>query len=436
MFSRLGNLPLLSVIIAICLLLVGCGPEEPVRAELPPSTLRWVTWDTNSQAEELLIRKFEELYPQLDFERISQNMSTQNYMDETPPPDLINMDAGQTLGQLARASQIADLTELWIESGLLENVPAGVQQISAYQDRQFYVPVAVGWKAIYYNKQIFAEYNLTPPETWEDFLAICETLLANGEVPLSISGSDSWSIHSWFEYLNLRLNGPQFYRDLMAGKERYDDPRVRRVMEVWQNLFANGYFFERPGTIGDLASMTAIIRGDNGMLGTQRAVMVLGSTYMFGSMPTPFQAEVDFFRFPVMDPSIPVAEVVEPFGYAVPVGADHLPSTMEFLKFVSSPEGQLAVAQAPIFQTVQYAPARNDIENEQLPSHVRKAISLISEADETVIGLVYAIPQQMYGMLYYRFISFVNKPEDIDTFITTFEETRQKMVDQGLLLNE
>jgi ABC-type glycerol-3-phosphate transport system substrate-binding protein len=437
MNSRQDNIPLVSIVIALCFVLVGCGPEdEPARVELPPATIRWITWDTNSQAEKLLIQQFQEQYPQQDFERTSQNMGITQYLDDTPPPDLVNVDAGTALAELASAAQIADLTELWMESGLLDHVPASVQQLSTYQDRQFYVPVAVGWKAIYYNKQIFADYDLTPPETWDDFLAICETLLANGETPLAISGNDAWPIQGWFEYLNLRINGPQFYRDLMAGKERFDDPRVLRVMETWQNLFINGYFVERPSSLGDLASMTALIRGDNGMLGGQKAVMVLGTTYLYGSLPTPFQAELDFFRFPVMDPSLPLAEVVEPFGYAVPVGADHLPSTMAFLKFVSSREGQLLASQAPIYQTIHYAPARSDVEVEQLSDGVRKGLSLINSADETAPAYFYAVPRQMFGLTYNRFISFVNKPEDIETFITKFEETRQQMVDKGLLLNE
>ena len=247
MNQKLRNFPLVGITMVTCLLLAGCGPaDEPARAELEPVTIHWSTWDNTSKAEAQLMLQFQEEYPQIDFQRSSSYLSTDMLLNATPPPDLINFDAGWQLAQLAGRREIADLTEMWEESGLTENVPAGLQQVSAFQDRQFYIPVSVGWLAIYYNKQIFADYNLSPPETWEDFLAICETLLANGEVPLSIAANDAWAIHGWFEYLNLRMNGAQFYRDLLAGKERYDDPRVREVMETWQSLFANGYFIEPP----------------------------------------------------------------------------------------------------------------------------------------------------------------------------------------------
>lgn len=427
---------LAATVMAICLLFTGCGPEdEPERAELAPATLQWVTWEMGSEAETQLVRQFQEEYPQIDFERLSQNASTESYVSDEVPPDLLNADAGWGLAQLAEKGELADLTDLWVESGLTENIPAPLQQVSAFQERQFYIPVSVGWKAIYYNKQIFADYNLSPPETWDEFLAICDTLLANGEIPLSIGASDAWSVHGWFEYLNLRMNGAQFYRDLLAGKERYDDPRVRRVMETWQNLFANGYFIDERA-VSDLGVMTAIIRGDNGKLDGQRAVMALASTYSYGNLPVPFQAEVDFFRFPIMDSSIPVAEVVEPFGYVMPVGAEHVPSALAFLEFVGSPRAQLLAAQAPMFSTVHYVPARSDIESEPLSAVQRRALTLIGEADEAVLSFWYSVPRQLGGAVDYLFTSFVRKPEDIDTFIFKFEEIRQKLVDQGVLLAE
>jgi ABC-type glycerol-3-phosphate transport system substrate-binding protein len=431
----LRRIQLVGLLITLCLLTVACGPEAEAEPEpaLAPATIHWQTWDISSQAEELLVRQFQESHPQIQFERGSQNGSVELALNETPPPDLLNMDAGRSLTELARSGLVADLTELWLESGLTEAVSPQLQALTAYQDRQYYVPVGFGWKAIYYNKAIFDQYGLTPPQTWEEFLAICETLLANGEIPLSISGSEAWAIFGWFEYLNLRINGPEFHRNLLAGEERYDDPRVRRVMEMWQSLFTNGYFIAQPNTVGALTSVTAIIRGDKGMLGNQRAVMVLADTYTYGELPAPFQAEVDFFRFPVIDPSVPVAEVVDLFGYIVPMGAEQLPATLSFLDYVGSAEAQGVMSQAAMFQSAQYAPARMDVAEERLSTTQRKALALVNEADETVLSFFYATPREMFGQVYYRFISFVNEPTEIDEFMLKFEEVRQSMVDQGKL---
>lgn len=58
----------------------------------------------------------------------------------------------------------------------------GLQALSLHDGKQYYVPLAYGWAAIYYNKAIFAQYNLTPPQTWDEF-----TLLASAEAQTTLA---------------------------------------------------------------------------------------------------------------------------------------------------------------------------------------------------------------------------------------------------------
>lgn len=78
-------------------------------------------------------------------------------------------------------------------------------------------PVSTGL-VIFYNKEIFARHGLTRPATWEEFVRICDMLLANGETPMSLSGQNPFISSLWFDYLNMRMNGPEFHRDLVAGR--------------------------------------------------------------------------------------------------------------------------------------------------------------------------------------------------------------------------
>lgn len=426
-------------LIVLCLLaalfLAQCGPAEEAKpVDLAPTTVRWITWEPNSATEKALVTHFQERYPQIEFKRQGMNSTPKSYLDETPPPDLINTGADFDFKQLIGQEELADLTELWTQAGLFENIPAGIQNLSGRDGKQYFVPVAFGWQVIYYNKAIFAQYGLQPPTTWEEFLLLCDTLLSQGQVPLSISGE--FTQHYWFDYLNLRLNGPEFYRNLQAGKERYDDPRVGRVLETWRSLFTQGYFIEKPQTKGDLSALTALIRGDNGQLSGERAVMALSDAYSFGGLPTPFQAELDFFRFPTMDAAIPQAEIISPFGLAVPTGADHTPAALAFLSEIVTPAGQQLVAQTEMFAGVRYVPVRSDVDTEQLTAQQRKVIELVKNATETVPPFYEGHPREMFGMLYFEFQQFVTAKHDIARFQEKFEAARVKMIEKGLLTGE
>jgi len=420
-------------------LTVQCGPgEEPARPpEVAAATIRWATWDISSQAEQTLVKQFREQYPQVEFKRIDLDMGWQALMRDTPPPDLVNMDADYEFGEAMRQNQVADLTELWDQSGLLEQVPASLQRLTERDGKQFYVPFGFGWVGIYYNKQIFADYGLQPPQSWEEFITICETLHANGETPLAISGSEPWTSYAWFEYLNLRLNGPQFHRDLLSGKERYDDARVRAVLEQWKQLFDNGYFVEDAQTLGGLNALMALVRNERAKALTRtKAVMTLSDAYNVSQIPALFLNELDFFRFPVLDSSLPAAEAVSPFGYVVPLGAEHIPQALAFLTHLSTPAAQGIIAQEGLFSSVTYAPARVDVDPARLRFDQQKALDLIKNTDEVVPQMWMALPDQVWGMMTFEFGRFIREPHDIDIFTQKLEEMRQKAVASGNLPGE
>ncbi|MEZ4736560.1 MAG: ABC transporter substrate-binding protein [Caldilineaceae bacterium] len=433
---RFVSLVLFLSLLSLCT--VQCGAEDaPARPEVAPATVHWVTWDTTSQAEATLVEQFRESYPHVEFKRDSLNSNWQTLLSQSPLPDLVNMDADYEFEMLIRQNRVADLTELWDEAGLLEQVPASLQKLTEQDGKQFYVPFGFGWVGVYYNKGVFAQYNLQPPQTWDEFIAICDTLRANGETPLSIGGSEPWSSYGWFEYMNLRLNGPQFHRDLLRGKEHYDDARVRAVMEQWKLLFDNAYYVENPQLMGGLNAVAALMRNEKARtLTREKAVMVLSDAYNVSQLPTLFLDELAFFRFPTMDANVPAAEAVDLFGYLVPVGADHTPQALAFLAHLSTPAAQAIVAQEGLFSSVTYAPARADVDLEQLRFDQRQALELLQATDEAVPQMWLALPDEVWGMMTYEFSRFVREPHDIEIFMQRLEEIRQKAVASGKLSGE
>ncbi len=433
--SRRAQLVFLFVLLP--LLATSCGPEPEAAKPvvIPAATVRWITWDVNSQVEALLVKQFRETHPQIEFKREEMNAALDYYVGKPPLPDMVNLDAGYELANAIRKNQVADLTEIWTQAGLIDAVPASIQKLSVHNGKQHYLPIGFGWEAVYYNKQIFAQYNLQPPKTWQEFLTVCDTLLSHGETPLAISGSE-YTGNYWFEYLDLRLNGPEFHRSLLAGKEHFTDARVRRVLETWKGLFDAGYFAEGRGTLGDLSTLTALVRGDEGKLHQPKAVMALSDTYAVGQLPEKFQAELGFFRFPVIDSGIAVAEAIDPFGYVVPVGAEHIPAALAFLTQLSSVETQNLIVQNALFQSVKFAPARSDLAADKLNAEQKQALEMVKSANDTVMPFFNSVPREMSGMVEYEFRHFISEPKDIDGFLQKFEEVQQKMLEQGKLGQE
>lgn len=260
---------------------------------------------------------------------------------------------------------------------------------------------------------------------------------AAGETPLSLSGDEPWVSYAWFEYLNLRINGPDFHRGLLTGKEHYDDERIRPVLERWKSLFDQGYYVENPQTVSALNAVMALMRNEKAQeLIREPAVMVLADTYSVSQLPALFVNELGFFRFPILDPSVPVVEALNPFGYVVPVGADHIPQTLAFLAHLGTPAAQTIIAQEGLFSDITYAPARVDVAPEQLRFDQQQALTLVQESDELVQQMWTALPRPVWGSMTYSFTRFTREPHDVDVFMLALEEARQKAVASGQLTGE
>ena len=69
------------------------------------------------------------------------------------------------------------------------------------------------------------------------------SLQAAGVQPITLGNKYLWPAAGWFDYLNMRLNGPLFHLNLTSGRVAMTDARVLEVLRVWdRDLLAPGFF--------------------------------------------------------------------------------------------------------------------------------------------------------------------------------------------------
>ena len=87
--------------------------------------------------------------------------------------------------------------------------------------------------AVFYRKSVFTDKGYTVPTTWDELIALCKKMQADGLTPIAFGDKDGWPAQGTFDILNLRLNGYDFHVGLMAGKEKWTDPKVTAVFQKW-----------------------------------------------------------------------------------------------------------------------------------------------------------------------------------------------------------
>ena len=108
-------------------------------------------------------------------------------------PDVITLNANGGFGKLAQAGVFYDFSD----EPVLETINPAVQEILADLGNAEGEVNGLGYvnnaNGVIYNQQIFEEQGLEVPETWDEFIAVCDALQDAGIVPFYGTLADAWT---------------------------------------------------------------------------------------------------------------------------------------------------------------------------------------------------------------------------------------------------
>ena len=129
---------------------------------------------------------------------------------------------------------------------------------------------------------------------WDDLKALATKMKADGLTPIAFGDKDGWPAMGTFDILNLRLNGYDFHVGLMAGKEKWTDPKVTPVFQKWAEIV--------PFHAKDYAGLTWQNAADT-LVQKKSGMYLLGLfvSAQFAATKDPADlADLDFFPFPTL----------------------------------------------------------------------------------------------------------------------------------------
>ncbi len=211
------------------------------------------------------------------------------YMQD-PPDDVAPWFASFRLVPLASAGLLKDISSVW-DNVVGNEQSDGFRQASSYEGKQYFVPWTFYSWAVYYRKSVWESVGATPPETYEEMLALCETLDGLGVTPFSFGNDGRWPAMGTFDQLNFRLNGYQYHIDLITGKESWTDQRTKDVFARWAELLPYHQSDPNPRKWEDAAA--ALVNGET-------AMMTIGG-FVSGQFPEEDLDDLDFFPYPTLN---------------------------------------------------------------------------------------------------------------------------------------
>jgi raffinose/stachyose/melibiose transport system substrate-binding protein len=178
----------------------------------------------------------------------------------TPPADL--------LAQLAKNGEVLDLESTFNQLGVTQElVPGAVTLLKkVYNGKLSALPFELNIEGFWYNKQIFAQNSLQPPQTWDELVQIAATLHQKGIQPFAASGKQGWPLTRLVGNYIFRSLGPDSMQSVQSGQAKLTDTAYVAAAQAVANLGKQGYFGKGVATLDYMPAVDLFLQGTAAML--------------------------------------------------------------------------------------------------------------------------------------------------------------------------
>ena len=196
-------------------------------------------------------------------------------------PTLIHGWGGGVLKSYVDEGHVMDLTEFLEENPEVKEryIPA-VLENGVIDGKPYAVPyTGMQPVVLYYNKEVFDQIGVEPPETWDELMDLVPKFQEAGIAPLSLGGQSKWPNLMWFSYLVDRIGGPEVFQAILDGEEEaWSDPAVLEALTKIQELVDAG------GFVNGFSSVAADGGADAALMYTGKAAMLLQGGWVYQTM--------------------------------------------------------------------------------------------------------------------------------------------------------
>lgn len=220
-------------------------------------------------------------------------------MSSNSTPDIFPHWTGGPMNEYVDSNKIADLTSYMNENDYKSRfMDAAINQVT-YKDKLWAVPVEnTSVAMMFYNKDIFAKYNLQVPKTVAELEKIADTLKSNGIIPFSLANKTQWTGSMWYCYLVDRYGGASAFTNAANRTGSFEDEAFTKAGTKLQEWVKKDYFNKGfNGTDEDSGQSRTLLY-------TGKAAMTLMGSWFLSTVAgenKDFIEKVGSFPFPAVD---------------------------------------------------------------------------------------------------------------------------------------
>lgn len=112
-----------------------------------------------------------------------------------------------------------------------------------YDGKYYGVPMTMNIVGMFANLEILKSvgYNEVPA-TYDELIACCDTLVANGIIPFGCAGKETWCVTEYLESIIEKTAGAAALSEIFAGNASWKNDDVSKAVGIFQEMINKNYF--------------------------------------------------------------------------------------------------------------------------------------------------------------------------------------------------
>ncbi len=170
-------------------------------------------------------------------------------VDAGSPPDIADFPQPGAVANFARQGHLIDPTSWISEEWLQQQFNPSWLDMGMVQDPDGQPMVGGIWhrfngkSLVWYPKDDFDAAGYEIPETWDDLLALTQTIADDGDaawcVGIESQAATGWPATDWTEEMVLRTTSLENYDAWVRGELPFSSPEVKTAIETWSEIWFN-----------------------------------------------------------------------------------------------------------------------------------------------------------------------------------------------------
>jgi raffinose/stachyose/melibiose transport system substrate-binding protein len=285
-------------------------------------------------------------------------------------PDVFFSWEGGWADLMVKSGFAAPLDDYYKKYDWAKALTPAATKLATFSGHQWFLPYYMSASVVWYNTDLFKQYDLKPPTSWQELDHIATVLKSHGIAPFLLANQQQWEAQfDWTAYF-VNKNGAAAYQDLLTRKIAWTDPKVVDAFAQMKKMTDDGWFLDGVNSMD--FDGTAIIFWKR-----QKAAMWYQGSFILekflgedGKLAFP----VDWFPYPQIGSTDPAISVFAESTWMINKDSQHKDAAAELLDYLVSKQ-----AQTRLVASVGPFPANTSIDESTLAPTVQRLGKVIAQ---------------------------------------------------------